>query len=365
MKREQNDLDLRGAFSPMPQECHEALMTAARSVKEEEPVKRASFRAVLIAALIIAATMAVAIAAQQLGWVDFFGSSYNVAVPQAAQEVLEATKPQSFEVGPMTFTYKQLLADGHIGMSTAEIRTTDGSEAIYAPDNDFGEAVDALTDTIREKYHLEPGTTWAEAAQQLNLPLYGVRALIEVDESFSGGEAMEDPLWNEDGTIVYFSMPATNPSAVKDTLPVTLYMAVTHFDPETGKEVPGESWRVREQAEIPVSAMLAEKTYQPEAEATLNGLKLEGVRAEQYVTGVYLYSTFAAPEGMDEDAAIQAAYDLTFLGADGTELPHGINLSGYARTNALPTLVLETMISAESLPDSMTLTDGTVSVTVK
>ena len=50
MKRDLDNLDLRGAFKPMPDECRNALMTAACSVKEEEPVKRVTFRAVLIAA---------------------------------------------------------------------------------------------------------------------------------------------------------------------------------------------------------------------------------------------------------------------------------------------------------------------------
>ena len=35
MKREQSSYDLRKAFAPMPEECRQALMDAARSVKEE------------------------------------------------------------------------------------------------------------------------------------------------------------------------------------------------------------------------------------------------------------------------------------------------------------------------------------------
>ena len=83
MKREQSSYDLRKAFAPMPEECRQALMDAARSVKEEKPTKRASSRAILIAAIIIVATMAAAFAATQLGWVDFFGSNYGVTVPQS------------------------------------------------------------------------------------------------------------------------------------------------------------------------------------------------------------------------------------------------------------------------------------------
>lgn len=363
MKRDMNDLDLRGAFTPMPEECHRALMSAANSVKEEEPVKKASYRAVLIAAVIIVASMAVAFAAQQLGWVDFYQNYDGVPVPKAAEEILNATKPQSYQVGPMTFTYKQLLADGRIALSTADIVLTDGSEALYTPDMEIGESMDALSDTVLKKYGLESGTTWLEAAKQLNLPLYGVRALIEVEGQYSAGWAMEDPMWNEDGSIVFFSMPATNPETAKGVLPVTMYMAVTKYDPATGEAL--DNWVQREESEIAVSAMLAEKSYQFEGEVTFGGLTLTGVRAEQYVTGVYVFTSFTVPEGMSEEAATDAAYNVELCDSEGNRLPGGISLSGELKTDAFPAIVLESMISAEELPDSITLADDTTKVVVK
>mgnify|MGYP007125811596 CR=1 FL=1 len=363
MKRSLNESDLRKAFRPMPEECRVALMDAARSVKEEQPVKRASFRAVLVAAVLIIASMAVALAATQLGWVDFFQSYHGIAVPQAGEKLLNAAQPHSYQVGPMTFTFKQMLADGRIVLSAAEAHTTDGAEVIYAPDSDIFEAVDALTDVVRSKYKLESGTSWAEAAQQLGLPLYGVRAIIEVDEANIGGESMEEALWNEDGSIVYFNLPATNPATVKESLPVTLYMAVREYDPATGEET--NVWKLSEKAEIPVSGMLAERAYQPQADTPLNGLTLTAVRAEQYATGVYVISTFTAPEGMSEEQARGAAYDLSFLDGEGKALPRGISLSGNASLDAWPTVVLENMISVEALPDDLTLTDGTARVLVK
>ena len=44
--------NLRDAFPAMPEECRSALSTAARSVKEEEPVKRFVLRTALIWVLI-------------------------------------------------------------------------------------------------------------------------------------------------------------------------------------------------------------------------------------------------------------------------------------------------------------------------
>ena len=219
MKREQSSYDLRKAFVPMPEECRQALMDAARSVKEEKPTKRVSSRTVLIAAIIIVATMAVAFAATRLGWADYFNRYDNITVPKAAEEALVATQPRRYQVGPMTFTFNQLLTDARIALSSAEIHTTDGSEALYADDTNVYEAVDAISDTVLNRYKLESGITWMDAARQLSLPLYGIRALIEVGEPYSAGESMEDALWNEDGSIVYFNMPLLLSKNVRDDLP--------------------------------------------------------------------------------------------------------------------------------------------------
>ena len=53
MKRDMDNLKLRDAFGSMPEETRDALMTAARSVKEEEPVKRATIRTVFIAVCVL------------------------------------------------------------------------------------------------------------------------------------------------------------------------------------------------------------------------------------------------------------------------------------------------------------------------
>ena len=344
----------------LPKAGLQAQHTAACSVKEEKQVKRTSFLAVWIAAILMVATMSGAFAAQQVGWADFYSGYNSIAVPKASEAILNATKPITYQVGPMTFTYQQLLADGRIAMSAAEAHTTDGTKALYAYDTDVLDAVDAGVDTISELYHIKSGTSWVQAAQQLKLPLYGVRALIEVDETLSDGEAMGDALWNEDGSIVCFNMPFTMPP-MKDTLcdPYWLYA----FDPATGNEL--NHWVRQEKAEIPVSGMIAEKTYSPQTNELLSGLTLTGVRAEQYVTGVYLFTSFTVPDGMTEDTAMNTVYSVGITDSQGNELPGGINLSSNVNMDAWPTAVLEDMISADTLPDALIITDGTARVTVK
>lgn len=68
-KRATDDLNLRAAFPEMPQDCRDALLRAARSVKEDKKLtmKRMPVRVAVIAALILALTMTAAAAAVALG----------------------------------------------------------------------------------------------------------------------------------------------------------------------------------------------------------------------------------------------------------------------------------------------------------
>lgn len=353
MKRDLEHLDLKQAFHPVPEACHRALMDAARSVKEEKPVKRVSFRAALIAAIILIVAMAVAYAAVRLGWIDYYDQQYGIAVPRAAQEALTASQPKTYQVGPMTFTYQQMLTDKRIVLSSAAIRLTDGGEALYANDTNIYDSVSAITDTVANLYSLSDyQETWLEAAQELDLPLYGVRALVELPPENNLG-SMEDALWNEDGTIVYFNMPMLAPGSVDGSLNATLYMAVTQFDPATGEAL--EKWETREEVTLPVTPLLEEKTYLPQKVITFDGLTLESVRGERYATGVYFCATFSAPKGMTREEAMDVLHTLGICDADGAPLPMGLSLSIWPDAEALPAVTLEVPASLEALPDEVTV----------
>ena len=363
----QRDIDLthlKDAFPPMPENCRDALLTAARSVREEQPMKRTSFRAALIVAAILIVTMAAAIAATQMGWVDFFGHYDNIRVPKAAQETLNATETSTYTVGPLTFTVKQLLADGHIAMSAVQARATDGSEALYSTDEIF-DPIGAFGDTaLLKHFNLTAETPWVDAAKKLNIPLYGVRALLEINEEYIGGEAMEDPLWNEDGSIVYFNMPATNPETVKDSLPATLYLAVRRYDPATGEEV--EKWTDRKDITIPVNGVVESKNYLPEDGKTLLGFTVESVTAERTCAGAYLTLYLTAGEGMNNPDAVHAVIDaLTLLDGAGAPLPDGINLSIIPNTDAWPNATIEYHCGVDALPEAIQLKTDDATLTLK
>ncbi|MBQ8616523.1 MAG: hypothetical protein IJ418_03305 [Clostridia bacterium] len=81
-----DNLELRAAFPAMPESCRSALMDAARSVKEEAPVKRKIPAAILIAALLML-TMTIAIAAQGWDVLTFLGLRQDSGASQLVEPV--------------------------------------------------------------------------------------------------------------------------------------------------------------------------------------------------------------------------------------------------------------------------------------
>lgn len=359
MKRDMDNLDLRAAFRPMPGDCRAALMNAARSVKEEKEMKKASFRVVLIAALIILSLTAVGLAAGKVaGWSEFYNEYHGagVGMPDGVYEQMQVREDLSWQVGPLTFTATELLTDGHIAISAIHVRTTDGSAALIN-----GENVADPTDPIRAngkngcdyaaRLGVSDDATWLEAAQQLNLPLYRVSADHDMSHPLYKGDMMIDVLINEDGSLTYYCMSMLETDGVGNTLHLPLCLDVALADPATGETI--QRWRDYDQTvDISVCPVLEERTYLPEQETVIAGHKLLKVEAVRYVTGAYLTFIYemdymAIPESAGE------LYELTLRDEAGAELPGGMNLSA-AMTF---TIEVEEMIGVEKLPDIMTLTD--------
>lgn len=355
MKRDWDHLNLVNAFHPMPEDCSRAFTEALCSVREEKQVKRATYRAALIAAIILVGTMAVAFAASKLGWIDFFTQQTDVVVPPQTQEALNSSQPLAYQVGPLTFTYQQMLADKHMLLSSAHVQRTDGQDALYAISSQESDPLPNAP--MLAAYDLK-GANWLEAAQAARLPLYGVRALVELDSAYST-ESMESALWEENGTIVYLNMPLLIAENVTDSLPATLFMYVTQLDPETGEAV--DSWQAQEKVTVPVTPCLDTRTYAPQSDASFDGLRLDSILGEQYVTGAYFTASFTAPEDMTATEAMAILAGLTLCGEDGSPLPAGLNLSLSIDVDALPTALLEVSAAVEALPEAVSIAGSGVS----
>jgi hypothetical protein len=358
-------LNLKDAFAPMPDGCHDALMDAARSVKEEKEMKRASFRVALIATSILVVTMVAALAATQLGLIDFFNNHFNIPLPDSAQTVLNSTEQKTYTVGPLAITLRETLADGRIAYLTTQAKTYDGSKALIQMSN--GDTSDRIPNSEAARLKVPEKTTFLDATKQANVPLYFVSSYLTIDESYMGGEGMQDILWDADGSAMLVNMQMTNPGTVLETLKGTLTLRVREIDPATSSYAEGKDWKIEEEISIPVNGVTAEKTYAPEGEAQLAGFTVQSVKAEKTCAGVYLTATMTAgTDAVKEDA--WKLYDMVeFRDSQGKAFPDGISLSGILNDEGWPTVILERMISAEALPDTMQVAnseDGS-SVTLK
>ena len=331
------------------------------SAKEEEPVKKFTVSTALIVVLIVIATLTTALAASALlGWTDF----YSFEIPKTAQEILNATEPKDYQVGPITFTVNELLTDGHIALCSATSHVTDGSSAVLS--EEVYDAVGANGDNgeaLAQKWNLSPDTRWIDAAHIMNLPFYRVSISVNVPEECHDGEDMGDAMWDEKGNCVSYYMAALNSLQVGETLPIKLHFQVWQYDPQSiepqsiFEDVVDEAkemsyWEDTFEITLTVPAPIAEKTYMPEQPYDFeNGLTLNSVTAQQTVAGAYVVGQFTLRDGFNFNDAYSG--ELDFLDATGEEIPWGMAESGIIEYDQLPKVEWGAMLNLEVLPEEM------------
>ena len=359
MKRKMDELNLRNAFQPMPEGCRDALMDAARSVREEDKMKRTAFRTVLIIALILAATMAAAVASSRIfGWTDFFGGSYGAKVPRAAQEIMQHTeKQESKTLGCIIFTPHELYADKNIVMAAVEVRLPEGEKGLVCGDDPFG-IIGANQDNgkaVAEKLDIDPMITWVEAAKQLNVPLYSAEALLEVPFEYYGSEMMSDPMFNEDGSLTYFSVQPLNGKASGERFDCQLYLRVARINLENIDESPSESDYM--DISIPLAAPIEKNvTYKTKEDYVSYDMKLDSVYGELTPAGLYLYADFTAQGDMTVEQYYEKGQVLPmWFDENGQPYPFGMNESYIMDTEEWPILHTMGMISVDSIPDTLVM----------
>ena len=331
------------------------------SAKEEEPVKKFAVSTALIVVLIVIATLTTALAASALlGWTDF----YSFEIPKTAQEILNATEPKDYQVGPITFTVNELLTDGHIALCSATSHVTDGSSAVLS--EEVYDAVGANGDNgeaLAQKWNLSPDTRWIDAAHIMNLPFYRISISVNVPEECHDGEDMGDAMWDEKGNCVSYYMAALNSLQVGETLPIKLHFQVWQYDPQSiepqsifedvvdkAKEM--SYWEDTFEITLTVPAPIAEKTYMPEQPYDFEtGLTLNSVTAQQTVAGAYVVGQFTLRDGFNFNDAYSG--ELDFLDATGEEIPWGMAESGIIEYDQLPKVEWGAMLNLEVLPEEM------------
>lgn len=366
MKKKFDDMNWRNAFRDVPEECHNAAMNAAYSVQEKEENRgiHLNFHPVLVAILITIAMTSVAIAAGSLlGWFDFLAYHQSVGIPQTAREAMQNPTQAEWQVGPVVFTVQDLLADQQIAVCTTHAATANGSQALFC-DDPYG-MIGSISSgkELAQRFGLSPETTWVEAARELDMPLFIIWVMFDIDADYVGGETMVDYMWNEDGSIACFNMALLNAEAIPKEVELSFYFSVEQLDPTTGKVL--DRWTdATRKVTVPVGSIIEQRDYTPYGNAEINGYVVNGIRAERYATGVYLKITFTATDNADQKTHYILS-ELLAMDGEGKEFPDGMNFSTGFDLTDWPQIEMTTMLGIESLPDTITLSNGTNNVTVK
>ena len=358
MKRDMESLNLRNAFASMPEEAHDALMSAARSVKEDEPVKKATFRTVLIAACIIMATMAVAVAAGSIfGWNDFFSKDYGTELPKTAQQIMASSEPVSWQEGDVVFTVRERYSDPRLAMISTEVRLADGVKGILCANDPF-EAIGACGDdgaAVAKRLGVESSLTWAEVAKKLNLPLYSARAILETPSELWYGDAYEDPMFNDDGSLTYFSLQPLNGQISGDEIKAKVFLRsklVNLEDAEDNTNVTKES------VELPIhseKAIAAAEYIIPEGTKVADAFRVDSIQAELLPSGLHFTTNLTALEGATQDLAFDKLR-VNIVKENGEDYPTGITLNeGFANLDTWPQIPYTQMVSADQIPETIHL----------
>ena len=352
-----DELNLKGAFTEIPRSCHTALMETARSVQETTRNRMSPRRFVLVAAVVMLMTVVgVAAATKDLGWKDYLGR-YGITVPETSETIMNASGGESWQVGPCLYTLRQQIADSHIAMSNFIISTVDGEKAIIMAGGSVNDPVSdlAFSEKMTEELGVSSELSWGEAALMLNVPLYRVRGSVIAD-SYSKGLSIEDAMWEAENRIVYLNMLELDADQDPSTIPVDYFFTVEELDPVTGRVI--NSWTDRDHhAEISVQPMTAERTYSIVEKTLCPGLILTDVKAEQYVTGVYVNITVSKDSSIEEEI-VKELLGMTITDAEGKPYSRGMNLtipfeSDSPEWEKASVFHLEFMLNIDYIPESM------------
>lgn len=358
--RPTND-ELRAMFGSAPASFSSAMEDALQAAylpdeKEVRPVKKFP-RAVLIAAIMLAAMMTVAYAVEaHRGILDYLlGTKANVQLPAAAQEQMQQSEANQVQLGPVVFTLTESLCDQHSLLTTWVASLADGSPAVFVPMGYIPD--DPMSADACAQYGVADGTRFAEAARELGLPLYYVSARTQ--PRVSDVESMLAYLCEGRGSISLISLNMLLGPEAKQAAELTAdtLLRVEEYDPATGEAIEGRSWRQEgETLTIPVQGVTATRRYAPQASAEVGGFAVvEAVEAEQTCLGVYLTLALRLNPGADADACWSAQQEFTWLDAQGQPFPEGLVLSTYW-SEQMPLMTGRFMLGLETFPEALTLT---------
>ena len=210
-------------------------------------MKKAFVNIILLIGCIVFATMTVASADGEVyGWKEFFLENYGTEVPEIVQKIIAENGEIQFSLGPVDFYVGGQYYDGNIAMISTVAKLSDGTNALLTGDDPFDPigSNGENGDQAAERIGVNPDLSWAQAAKALNLPLYSIRAILEIPEELASGDQTEDEMFNKDGSLTYFSMAFMNKKADDDKINVRIFLRIAQIDPDN-PETKLDNWTER------------------------------------------------------------------------------------------------------------------------
>lgn len=128
MKR--NEPDYSQAYGVTPESFKRRVAYALRQTEKEQPMKKLSFRASVLIALLVLVLGTAAVAAVATPVADVFGWFYGEAKKEELLAGDVATIGQSYTLGDVTYTIDEVVYSNHVLYGTGTISVAEGKEAV-------------------------------------------------------------------------------------------------------------------------------------------------------------------------------------------------------------------------------------------
>lgn len=293
MKRDPDELNLRDAFGAMPAEMHDALMRTARSVKEEEPVKKRISAALVLAIALGLAVIGTAYALFSSQVADFFGLHWNAELGERLQQGKIAQIGESVTVGDVVFTLDEIVYKDRALYGVGTARPVHPQDVLVP--NDF--AHDPEYFAMNEAAQVFAAKAQATGGRMLTINATPLEVGIDEGTMLRVGTCGYYDVANEDGSLT-FSFEADDGFAINE----------------------GTSYQIRMESYV----------EQLDAEGRI----VEGTRQEVW------WTVSCVPVFMTEPTTVAPAQPVTIENRDGYEL---ITPRAYQETGTLPVYRAEKM----------------------
>ena len=165
---------------------------------------------------------------------------------------------------------------------------------------------------------------------------------------------MFDAMFNEDGSVTYFSVQPLNGKLESGRLDCEIYLFVTKINLENTDGQPEE--RDRMAISIPLAAPTETVTYDLKEDYLSYGMKLESVYGELTPAGLYLYADFTAQDDMTVEQYYEKGQVMPmWFDENGQPYPFGMNESYIMDTEDWPILHTMGLSSVDSIPDTLVM----------